>query len=226
MTAFLAWIYAASAKVYAFFGSAFTSLYNGALNAWTWAVNQAQSALNSATTYAFNAVNAAKATLNNYLDLLNNKVNVIRDSLIDDIIGLSDWVVWKLGTLGNLALEFVDALRNELYNFIQAVRDDVNWLRESAINYVIDLLYSNFGWVLDVRDAIMGVLSLMNSENINILFSFLYTWLNTVIAFFQNPLGFLFDVMQPLFLQYVEYMIAMALGTTVYEMPTNPFWRS
>jgi hypothetical protein len=226
MTIFLAWVYAQSPKVYSWLGNSFNTLYNGALNAWNWAFNQASNAYNNAVNYAYNAAQNVRAVLMGYVDWLSDRIIDLRNNVIEDLLSLSGWVEWKLGQLPYLINSAINVVWSWIDNAVDAVRNDLNWLIDNSINYVLAWVSNNFSWVFAFKDFVNNILSMLTTDNINALLNMLNQWRTTGLLFFNNPLGFILDIIQAQVLGFLSYVIAWALGTTKYELPNTPPWKN
>jgi len=225
MTLFLAWIYAQAAKAYTWFGNSFNTFLNAVSNAWNWAVTQANNAYVNAVNYAYNQVVAAKANLIGYVDWLSNRITTLKQNVSDDLLGLSNWIEWKISQIQSRIDSIVSVSLTEIFSIVDTSR---NWLIAfigGQIGWVVDWVSNNFGWVLNIRSAVISLLSMLTTDNVNRILNFLNAWLNTITLFFQNPLVFILDLIQPMVLAFLSYVLAFALGTTKYELPNIPPWR-
>jgi len=225
MTSFLSWVYNQAAKVYDWFGNSYNTLRNAAANAWNWAVTQANNAYNNAISYAYDLFksigNAASLTASWVLSQISNAV----DSVSEDIAGLFDWVSYQISLVNSAASRLIYDLLNGVYASIDNIQAGIIGLVDRSIQYVYDWVTSGFGWILDIRDRLLSLLSVFDPSNISLLLNFLSTWLNTIVEFFHDPLGFILGVIQPKIISFLCYVIAWAMGTTLYDLPTSPTWK-
>ena len=225
MTSFLSWVWAQAYKVYIWFGDGFHSLYTAALNAWEWAYDLANEAYVKARQYAYELFQLAGTVAGITVEWVLQKIRDARDGLIEDILAIYDWVQYQIDNLRNIYVDFVTGLVNGVKGLIVAARDFTRTLVTNALNYLRDWVNTLFGWVLNLKDRIIQLLSLLTTQRINAIIAFLTNWLNTVITFFQNPLGFILDVIQAVFVSFLCYVLAWSLGTTKYELPKQAPWK-
>jgi len=225
MTAFISWVYAQASKVYLWFGTGFTNLYNGALNAWSWAVSKATEAYNSAVSFALGIKSSITSTLTVYVDWLKARIDDLRQGVIEDITSLIDWVEYKISSLSDFAGSVVNNALNGVYDFVTSVRDWlVNAINQSAA-WVWERVLEGYGWLLSLRDDLLRLVNIFNPSTVTALLSLLGTWMQTVMLFFNNPLGFIFDLIREKFISFVCYVFAWGLGSTKYDLPKNPPWK-
>lgn len=225
MTQFLNWLFSAASKVYDWFGSSYYSLKNAAANAWAWAVSQAQSAYQSAVNYILSIQSIISNTIKNYVDWLLTKINDLREGVIEDIAAFTDWVEWKINQVDqqieNAVQNAVTSYNNLDVTFSGLIEDAI----QNATNWLQTWVLNNFEWVLPLRNAIQNLLSLLTPDTLDDIFKRLEAWRQALDLFFQNPARFVFDVLQPKFLEYFAYLLAWALGTTIYDLTDTPTWK-
>lgn len=225
MTAFLSWIFAQAGKVYDWFGDEYYSLRQAAANAWTWAVQNAQSAYNNAIGYAWQVFQGAE----------------------NDIHGLYDWVTWQIQNISQQLSPLIqsieqtvtawfDARLQDVWTFIQSVQSGIQstaaqittniqaWVN-SLIPNIITLATNAFGWLIPIRVVIEAIASLFNPDNIGKLVKLFGDWWQTLTLFLDNPTGFIFDLLSKDFLSFLSWLLAWALGTTENDLPTQTPWR-
>jgi phage-related protein len=225
MTTFLAWIYAQAYKFYDWFGSSYDTLKNAAANAWNWAVTKANEAYNNARSYAYNLLNSYKVTVNNSINWLEDWIADVYDGLREDITGLFDWVEYKFSQVKDFA---VDAF----WDAIDAVKQTINNVKNnltSIINNGLDLVRAwvtnAYGWLLTLRDSITKLIQTFTPAKISELFAMLDASKKQALLFFDNPVIFIFDLIQDKILDFLDYVIAWGLGTVKYDLPTERPWR-
>ena len=225
MAQFIAWIYAQASKVYMWFGAAFTALYNGAAHAWDWAVGKAMEAYNSAVSFALSIKTSIISTLTVYVDWLKARIDDLRQGVIEDITALIDWVEYRISTIGDFAGSVITNTINAVYEFVDGVKNTIIDIINNSIDWVWDRVIGAYGWLLSIRDDLLRLISVFNPQTVTALLSLLGSWMQTVMLFFNNPLGFIFDVTREKFISFVCYIFAWGLGTTKYELPKNPPWK-
>jgi hypothetical protein len=225
MTQFLAWVYTQANKVYDWFGSTYYALKHAAASAWDWAVSQAQNAYNAAVSYAYNLLQSMQGGISSSVDWLLSKIAEIRNGLIEDINAIFDWVESVRNSL-------VDLIRNTINQAIDWLRTEINSARElssllfdNLFAWVITWVMDNFGWVLSVRDGILGLLEIINPSTWADVLEMIFSWKNTLVRLIENPIDFIFGVIQNTILSFLDYVIGWALGTTKYDLPKNQPWK-
>lgn len=225
MTAFLNWIYSQASKVYDWFGNSYYTAKNAAVNAWNWAVTKAGEAFQSAVDWAWTEINKARVYAAGLVQQVYQSVVRIRDGLESDLLAFIDWVQWKFSTLSDYASGLINNISDGIYDYIISVRGELL----SVLNGVREWLWSQvndaFGWLVNLRERLVNLVSVFTQERLNDLLSFLSNGLHTLTIFFQNPVVFILDVVQEHVLEFLAYVIAWSLGTTIYELPNNKPWR-
>ena len=225
MTTFLAWLYTAASKVYQFFGSAYTSLYNGAANAWNWAVKQAADALNAAKTYAYQLFQSASAVAGITVSWVVQQIQSAINGIREDVIGLFDWVEYRFSTLNAYIGQVIQGWVSNILTFVNDVRNEFNGIVGGITSYLLSWIQSAYGWVIELKEKLLSFLSLLTVDTINELIALLFTWKNTALIFFQNPVVFILDLIQDKVLDFLSYVLAWSLGTTKYDLPKSAPWR-
>jgi len=225
MTAFLAWIYAQAAKVYAWFGVNFSSLYEGASHAWSWASDLANHAYANAINYAYGLYHTLQSLVTNTANYLQTLLNNALRGVSEDITALFDWVEWKISQVTSVSVEFVVDLVNSALRSIASLSTYVDGIFQGAIDYVLRWVNDNFGWVIDLRESVMGIVDVLTPENLRLMLEIIGRWINTIVTFFDNPLTFILDVIQERFVSFLCYILAWSLGTTIYDLPKTPPWK-
>jgi hypothetical protein len=94
-----------------------------------------------------------------------------------------------------------------------------------AVDQLINFVNSSYSWVLGLRDKIIQVLAIFSPDNISLLLSIFVSWKSKVLAFFDNPLVFIFDLLEETVLDFLDYVLAWALGAVKYDLPKTPPWK-
>jgi phage-related protein len=225
MTSFLAWVYAQANKVYDWFGSTYYTLKHAAASAWNWAVEQAANAYNAAVNYAYHLLQTVQSGITSSIDWLLGKIADVRNSLLEDISGLFDWVEYKFNSIRDLVVNIVNDILGGLWGLIDDARNFASLLFDNLLAWVVTWVMDNFGWVLNVRDAIFNLLEIFNPSTWNDVIEMLSGWKNTVLKFIENPIDFIFGVIQDKILAFLDYVIGWALGTIKYDLPAGRTWK-
>lgn len=225
MTSFLSWIYAQAAKIYDWFGSGYNTFRNAAANAWNWAVTKSNEALNAAKQYAYQLFQLVGNVAGLTVDWVLRQIQNVRNGLLEDIAGLFDWAEYQIELMRGYAQTIVNNVINGVYAYITSVSDWLQSIIQSGMDWVVDWVSNGFGWALSIRDRLLQILSVINIDTLQLLINFAHSWLQTIILFFQNPLGFIFDVIQEKFVSFLCYVLAWSLGTTKYDLPSAPPWK-
>jgi hypothetical protein len=225
MTAFLSWIYSQAVKVYDWFGAGYYALRNAASSAWEWAVSQAAVAYNAARNYAYQLMLGLDVGIGLFKDYLLSQLRDVRDGLLEDVRGLFEWVEYKLGSLQDLIQSVVNTSMEGFWNVVDDVRNFATLSIDNAVGYLQTWVDGLVGWVLNIRRSLFDLVSLFNPSRIQEFLILLDQWKRTALVFFDDPLGFIFDVMQEKFLSFLDYVLGWALGTTIYDLPSGKSWK-
>jgi hypothetical protein len=225
MAAFLAWVFSVSNRVYQWFGDQYNALYAGAINAWNWAVSQAQTAYSNASSYAYSLFNNLNASLYAVQGWLQSEI-VQLQAAIASISSISftqviAWVSQQLTPVYALingilpqAQALITQLRQDLIGFVQGVVSDAR----TAVT-------SLFAWVNTFRGYIT---TLANSLDLRILPNLvklagsMYAQLS---QFLQDPVTWILDMLSGTLLSAIFWLLAQALGATQSELPNHPPWK-
>jgi hypothetical protein len=225
MTQFLAWVYAQANKVYDWFGTTYYTLKHAAASAWDWAVSQAQNAYNAAVSYAYNLLQSVRGGISSSIDWLLSKIAEVRDGLVEDINAVFDWIESVRNTIIDLLRSTINQAIDWLRTEINSARDLASLLFDNLLAWVITWVMDNFGWVLSMRDNLFGLFEIFNPSTWTDTLELISSWKNTLVKLIENPIDFIFGVIQNTILSFLDYVIGWALGTTKYDLPKNQPWK-
>jgi len=224
MMTLLAWMYVRITRVYNVLEWIYGRIVDAALFAWYWAVNEASKALATAQSYA----------------------RQLRDYVLDIAW---DWIEWIQDLVGGW-VDGARALARELYNASLVVIENVkNYVKDYARN----LVDSVYGWAWDLyagvlvtlenaknwllsevhrlidpifgnTDLLTGLLQFFGLPSVFDLLNMLYSFQGSLIAFFQNPLGYVYAVVRSSILTFLSFAVGYGLGTVKYDLPYWPSW--
>ncbi len=160
-----------------------------------------------------------------------------------------DWIVPKLNWLHGRVLEAIDKaitayelaititdtiydqiqqVYNNAVDYIVAKYDDViNDLKQSVDNvidnYLPDIITKINAFVA-VLNGIKEIVTKLPILSIQQLVDLYNKYKATLTMFLDNPIGFILGVIEKEFLLYLSFLLAYALGSTKYSLPTAPIW--
>lgn len=225
MTTFLNWVFAQAAKVYDWFGDAYVTLRTAAANAWAWAVSQATAALNAAIAYAYRLAADAYAAAVDFAREVQVTASLWFNAALSYIQGAYDYAAARFNDLVN----WFSGLRTEIYNWaarnIQAIADIVNNLPGQIYDFVIRFIQDNFNGLVTMLRPLFDLLSFLDPANIQALFATVEKIKNGVMAFLDNPVQFILDMIWYDFMSFLCFVLAHGLGTVESDLPQNPPWK-
>lgn len=221
----LSWLYSQYQKVYLWFGNTFYTAYNNALNMMNWIITYATNAYNNAKTYAYNLFLDFRSDLSGFIDWVNWQIKSLQSNILEDVTGLRDWIEWKLSTITGLIQPIVTNSLQSLYNFIIGVPDAIrNWVRD-RIAETSQFINSQLDWIHSLKQWLLYVSQALSIPSLSDLLATFNRIKSAVLPFLDNPLIFILDIIQPLFVSFLCYVIAWSLGTVESDLPKNAPWR-
>lgn len=212
-------------KVLAWFGDKFWTLYNGALNAWAWAVDRASKAFTDAVNWAWYQIQNISEDLSGVIDWVQDELGQLQGNVYEwarDALG--SFQAWAVSWINYLSGQ-VAAIGAEVGNvYNQVVAGVSGWIAaqvEVARRWVSD----TFGWILSIRTQVVGLVAALTPDKLAAILDLVNRRAAQIATFFDDPLQFILDVIQPKVLTFLSYVIAYALGSTKYTLPNMPKWR-
>ena len=212
--------------VYTFFTVAVYQVYDVVNNVWNWIVSEANKAYNRAVNFAVDAKNWLIVWTR---DLLNDA----RLSIDGLMINLRNWLLDKIDTVRATIKPYVDAATVIWNAFLINVRSDIERWTSSLIDGVKALfhvadtfLQEQINNVTKIIPGLRNLLDFFSPGNLTKLSSILQNGYQTIVIFSQDPIGYLFGILWDNFIEFASFCIAYALGTTKYDLPPRPNWRT
>lgn len=85
-------------------------------------------------------------------------------------------------------------------------------------------LLSPFKWILELKDLLQGLKELFTEENLKKLVTIFNSLFSFILTLATHPLETLIAIIEPIFLELLNFTLAYALGTEKYELPDWPDW--
>jgi murein DD-endopeptidase MepM/ murein hydrolase activator NlpD len=224
MMSLLAWLWDRAGRVYNVIDWIYGRIVDAAWNALTWAINEGTKAYNRAVTYVIGRVD-----------------------YVFDVAW--DWILWLQGVVDGwvraarsyaldlyyTALVVIENAKNYVKSYASNLVDDVRSLAtdlyyaalitiENAKNWVLSEVRMMIAPIFGNTDLLSGLLQFFGLPSVFDLLNMLYSFQGSLIAFFQNPLGFVYGVIRGTFITFLSYAIGYALGTVQADLPYWPSW--
>lgn len=212
-------------KVVAWFGDKFWTLYNGALKAWDWAVDRANKAYNDAINWAWYYIRGLQSDLSAVIDWVDDELGRViqnaRDAAVDAMGGFaawaSDWINYLRSQVAGLSTTV-----SNLYN--QTVASLSAWVN-SQIDTVRRFVADNYGWVLALKAQLVALVSSLTPPRIAAIIDLIDRRAAQIATFFDDPLTFILDMLRPVVVTFLSFVLAYALGSTKHDLPPFPKWK-
>jgi len=225
MTAFLAWVFSQANKVYDWFGDGYHDLKNTVVNTLAWILYYAGQVLTSAYAYAYNLVNKITGDIQNVYDYVTWRINQAWNGLLEDIRGVYDWVEYRLSGINGIVQSILSGIWQSITDFVFSLTNGLHLLINNSIQWIYDFIDNNFGWINDIRGAVLDLLSIFSVDTFVMLANFITQWRDAILSFFSDPVGFIFDVIQGKVLTFLDYVLGWALGAVDNDLDPNPTWK-
>lgn len=225
MQSFLSWVYNQAEKVYDWFGDGYYWLRDAAASALDWAVDEASKALSAAQSYAYNLINNIVDDFWNAIDWLTSKFDDLRQGVIDDISSVTDWVTDKMERIGDFTIDLFWSTIDNISRMISDVDSTIRLLIDDTINYIFGWVSDTYDWILNIRDYLFTLIDTFTSSLLSAIIHFFNHQLMKLTDFIDDPVNFIFDIISEKFISFLCYVIALAIGTTKYELPNRPPWK-
>lgn len=225
MAQFLSWLFGVAGSVYDWFGTEYWTLRNGAANAWNWAVSNAQAALNSAVNYAYAKFQQAEYDISGLFGWVQSQLNNIGQSLAPVIASIETTVTnWFDARLQDV-WSFAQSVQLQAQGLVNGLRLDITTWVNGLVPGIISTVSSIFEWVNVIRSNIEALINVFTPDNMQKILKVFGEWWNALTLFLDNPVVFILDLIEPVILDFLSFVIAWALGTTENELPKDATWR-
>jgi hypothetical protein len=221
---FLNWLWQQIDKVLQWFGDDYKNFINTVLNIWKWVIQEATIVYNNAVTYVTGVINDVIAFINDevtYLsqyasDLFNEVYNYAVTVYNKAMQAVKDAIAW----LTTLATNFYNAAVKKIAEAIATVEAWANALLDAAIQAVTNL----FKPLLVLKPVLDLLLKLTTGNIVTILISLAQTFYSEIVAFFNDPIGFMLSLIWTQFITFLCYALGYGLGSIKYQLPAIPAW--
>ena len=211
-------------QVITFFSDYYYDALNVIDNVFTWLDQKRDEAVELANQLLQAAITGLSNFLQGRIQWLDSVLTSARQWLYDEIIGLGAWAQGQLQNLSANAWDWADnALTNARSYTLERIGDLGGWIQNNITNR-LPHLESGVNTFFSMQNPLENVIGFLTTENINTLIVYIQEGKEILVAFISNPLGFIIVrifAKMPLLLSWV---IAIALGTTKYELPEPPNW--
>lgn len=225
MTVFLAWVFAQATKVYDWFGDQYNYDKQVVSSTWTWIQNAIGQAIQSSGSYAWSLFTGAENDIRGLFDWVTYQIN----NLPQTLSGLVSSVETQVSAWFDVRLQDVWTFAQDLFNTaqttIRVVQTDIQSWVNGLIPGIIASAQGALAWLTVIRSTLESLASLFTFGNISKVSKLLGDWWSTITLFLDNPVVFLLDLLEPVVLSFLDFVLAWALGTTENDLPTQPPWR-
>lgn len=184
-----------------------------------WAYNEALNYAGWVLTQAWTWVNQKLAEAKAYANAVINGALAYAKNLFDQ--------VWNYATtLVNNARAYVDsvivALKAEAYRLLAEARAFVAFW-SGKIDGLWNWFTSKAAYVID---RLLGLANFITPSTLASLVDLTTRLYRELVSFFSNPVGYILALLRGVFLDWLFFLIAYALGTENAELPPFPTYRS
>ncbi len=222
----LAWLYSRASKVYQWFGSSYPVWVSRVRNFFSYlrkyrdqAVRWVKDwALPKILSYYYQARNYVLIKYNAAISWINHQYHIVRNFITIEIIKVKNLLGIKIEKLGAEDQRLAD----------QIVRGD-NVVKTFLKNWVkgfIDHFLHPFKWVIELKEFLEDLFKLFTSDNKNRLIFLLGSGFTFLLDLITRPLSIILAIIQPIFLEFLCFILAYALGSEKYQLPDWPDWFS
>ena len=216
------WLVRKASLVFTWFSDRFWSFYNWLANRFWWLQIYAEKAYRWGRDWAYpkilyfyyRALDNARAQFNNARIYVDSRVRYWRTEL-NLAIGLVKLTIW--------------AIQKDIQNWVQ--RKINEWLSifnrlekwvENRLQSIQDYLKN---WVQDFLNnhpVLKDIVTFLSPENRSKLLQLIKSGYQTALTFYQDPIGSITAILKPIFLEFLGFSLAYALGTVESELPDWP----
>ncbi len=220
----LAWLYSRASKVYQWFGSSYNTWIGYLKNFFTWLKYYANKALTWAKDWALpkiisywqDAKNRIREAKNAAIAWAGNKADEISVFLSSKIQTVRDLIKAKTGSLWSEISRIYQSI-------IKGDRETETGLTAWVKGFVNNLLHP-FDWVLDFKELLEDLFTLLTAENKSRLLYLLETGFSFILDIVTAPLKIILGLLEPVFLEFISFVLGYALAGEKYELPSWPDW--
>jgi len=224
MQALLAWLWEQASKVYLWFSDKFWTWWSY-LNNFTYYLT---STLNSAINYASDVVIRTANTIYNVVSSwITSVYNTVSEWINTVYNTVSSWITSVYSTVSgwiNTVYQFINASITGAYDFVLWWIDELKGWTQRYVDVVVSGLVSLIAPILNVISFIINLINFFSSDVLTKLEQYVNRVHNIIILFVDDPVGFIVGLLTDVFVSFLCYRIAKALGTVKYDLPPEPTW--
>jgi len=220
-----------------------SSLWNAA---WNWAVSKAQDAYNRAVAWASSQVSRIRSLAWSLYYQVRDYATSLRNSLASNILYWYNRAVGAAQALVKGARDLARVLYDRAKAFVITTRDHivagwnktVNWIKDRLVQLWKDTVV--FGTIMfdravaaakAIADGSAGIINALIKQGKVELEEFkVRTGLadplqsSLLLQFLQNPGNFILAYVWKMFFEFLEWSLALAMGSVNVELPPLPSW--
>jgi hypothetical protein len=223
---FLNWLWSRILSVLDWFGDEYSNLVHNVRNIWTYAQNWGLWAYNTALNDVREWVNAIYVNIasgiSGTIDFINSLINDVRGDItvtrIKIVVAEAAAERYANDKIG----EVIQNVTTGFNGYVDAkIRDLVN-----NINIFLDSSLNPFKPILSLVNVVDKLIFITGGNVFNRIIVIINTDFSVMVMIVNNPIGFIFNIIEPKLLGYLSWLLAYALGTTVEELPPKPDWNN
>ncbi len=224
MISLLSWLWNRAARVYYFFGSLYNRIRSAALNAFNWAVDEANKALERAKAKIAFAALVLRV-------IINQSIAAVRRAILDwideQIAKVRGWISFA----SIIARILINAVKRELRDLIDAnlaklieLKDKIEAKISGIVNAAIFNLIIILLPLILLKDKIKALITTFDGGLLDALIDFFNRMYIFLSNFVERPLGMILGMLQGVILTFLSWVIGYAMGTEKYKLPPWPSW--
>jgi hypothetical protein len=222
--AFLNWLWGQIDKVLVWFSGQFWTWLSYLKDFFRWLDAYTTLIYNEAVTWASNAINNVKAWATNLYNYLASLIAQIYDDATSYARQLYNRAIDYANSLIDAVTSYAVSLYHKALDAIQGVLDYLIAWAVGQIAAARDFIIHLFDPLL-VLVPILSVLLLLTDKNIvTKLITFAQTIYGEVVAFFEDPLGFILGLIWTQAVTFFCFVLGYGLGSVNATLPPIPVW--
>ncbi len=218
----LAWLVSVRDRVYDFFGSWFWAAREAALNAWSWAYNEAQNALFKARKFVewvrrevVEWVESWIAYLWGWIDYLDKQISKQRGDIFNDVTA---WVLNKINAAIASAIPNINTLIGIIADYF---RPSFNWLNAQVLD-LLRIQKAEKQRADSLFPRIANFLNWLDAGGLANALSFLQSQISNIVPLLDDLPGTVLAHLRDILWEFLQWVLAYEMGAVNETLPPFP----
>lgn len=219
MATFLAWLYSIASAVYDWFNSQYWNAVYTLRNIVQWVNSWIATAVTNVEAWARAKFDDFTSWVNTLWDGITDWINSVYASIVDWVNGTISTVYTAIHNVESWLSQSISNGLQGLNDWINATIDNVVSWFVGAINDVSTRLTDAISPLQPLYSKVSALIALTDNNIFSRLITIGTDLFDTLLLFFNNPVGFIYSHLEATVIDWLQELIAYALGTQDNPLP-------